>query len=44
MGCGCAEYRISNDASFAFETDIVQSLMEYSIYAIRMQHTALWGG
>ncbi len=44
MGCGCAEYRISNDASFVFEADIVQSPMECSIYAIRMQDTALWGG
>ena len=44
MGCGRAKYRISNEASFAFEVDVVQSLMECIIYAIVAQSPALWCG
>lgn len=42
--CRRAKDGVSNDASFAFEADIVQCLMECGIYAVLAQLPTLWGG
>ncbi len=40
---GSAKDRVSNEASFAFEADVVQCLMECGIYAVFAQCSTLWG-
>ena len=42
--CGSTKDCVSNHASFVFEADVVQCLMECGIYAVLSQLSTLWGG